>query len=157
MYYLNRVYFILSKFNLITLLNLLLYRLNFNFSIKTSNDVNVKKFLQKIKIKKSKSKLIRIGGDLDGSYMVPNIIKKMNLCFSPGVGNITNFEDHLAKFGIKSFLADGTLKKISKNVKKHDFINKNLNIFNDSKNITLKTWLNKKKNKKSKINLTDGY
>jgi len=151
MHYLSRAYFILSKFNLITLINLLFYKLNWHFSIKTSNDDDIKNFLKKIKIKKSKSKLIRVGGRLDGSYMVPAIIKKMNICFSPGVGNVTNFEDNLKKFGVKSFLIDGTLKKISKNVKKYDFIEKNLNTFNDNKNITLKTWLNKKKIKKKKL------
>ena len=51
--------------------------------------------------------LVRIGGDKDGAYLVPSCIKKSTHCFSPGVNNVKQFEDDLAKkYGIKSFLCD---------------------------------------------------
>lgn len=43
-------------------------------------------------------------------------------------------------YGIKSYLADGTVNYDGN----HDFLKKNLNTFNDEKNITLDDWVNKK-------------
>src|SRR6202167_2755465 len=50
--------------------------------------------------------LIRIGGDADGGYLLPDDLDGIEYCFSPGVGTLSGFETHLADFHIKSFLAD---------------------------------------------------
>ena len=39
-----------------------------------------------LKPKASKTPLIRIGGDIDGSYLVPDDLDGITACFSPGVG-----------------------------------------------------------------------
>ena len=95
------------------------------------------KFLKKIIIYETGLKLIRIGCKKDGGYLVPNILKKISYCFSPGVGDNSAFEDHLSQLGIKSFLLDGTVEYQGK----YNFIKKNLNVFSDKKNITLKEWI----------------
>jgi hypothetical protein len=104
----------------------------------------INKFLKSIIIIDSGYKLIRIGENSDGGYLIPNIIDQIQFCFSIGVGQTTSFEDHLSKFGCRSFLVDGTVNYTGK----HDFIKKNLNFFNNKRNITLKSLVNKKiKNK----------
>jgi len=50
--------------------------------------------------------LIRIGGDADGGYLVPDDLGGIEYCFSPGVNVTADFENALAERGIRSFLAD---------------------------------------------------
>ena len=119
--------------------NLILNKYNYN------TKKLVDQFLNKIKIIDSGHKLIRIGADYDGGYLIPDILDQIEYCFSPGVGNTSSFEDHLSRFKIQSFLADGTVNYNEK----HNFIKKNLNSFNDENNITLETWVNDKIKDKS--------
>lgn len=50
--------------------------------------------------------LIRIGGDADGGYLLPDDLEGIEYCFSPGVSSIADFENQLADRGIRSFMAD---------------------------------------------------
>jgi hypothetical protein len=50
--------------------------------------------------------LIRLGGETDGGYLVPNDLEGIKVCFSPGVSETANFEFDLANKGIHCFLAD---------------------------------------------------
>ena len=78
------------------------------------------KILELIKLLKpikSQLNLIRLGSENDGGYLVPDDLKNIKYNFSPGVGNYSNFENDLLKYGIKSYMADYSvnLKKINKN------------------------------------------
>jgi FkbM family methyltransferase len=56
--------------------------------------------------------LIRIGGDADGSYLVPNDLQAIEACFSPGVSNIIMFEQELAEhYSIPSYLCDASVEQ----------------------------------------------
>ena len=51
--------------------------------------------------------LIRVGGRLDGAYLIPNDLEGVFHCFSPGVDNRKNFEDELVlDYGIHCHMAD---------------------------------------------------
>ena len=50
--------------------------------------------------------LIRIGGNADGGYLVPDDLDGIEYCFSPGVNTVADFENDLADRKIRSFLAD---------------------------------------------------
>jgi hypothetical protein len=51
--------------------------------------------------------LILIGGDGDGSYLIPNDLKNIEKCISPGYGGIAKFESELySKFKISSVIID---------------------------------------------------
>lgn len=50
--------------------------------------------------------LIRIGGDGDGGYLVPDDLEGIVACFSPGVSRIATFEAELERRGIVPYLAD---------------------------------------------------
>jgi hypothetical protein len=128
----------------------------FGLNIYKSNKEDLENFIKKIFVHDLGYDLIRVGCNGDGGYLVPNILNQISYCFSPGVGGIVNFENDLQKRGIKCFLADSTVQDPSNKIEKYDFIKKNINIFNDSNNITLESWINQKlkKNKKKvgKIN-----
>lgn len=123
----------------------------YNYFIIKNNTQIVKNFLSKIFIYDCGHKLIRIGNINDSSYLVPNILNKIKFCFSPGVGKSSSFEDDLLKFNIKSFLADGTISKPP--TLNHNFLRKNLSIYNDNKNITLDKWVKSKLGKNISNNL----
>jgi hypothetical protein len=84
-------------------------------------------------------KLIRLGSENDGGYLVPDLLlKEIKYLFSPGVSNETSFDEDCHKKKITPFLLDGTIDYNGP----FNFIKKNLNTFSDDKNITLSEWLN---------------
>src|SRR3954447_581511 len=64
--------------------------------------------------------LIRIGGEADGGYLLPDDLEGIEYCFSPGVGMISDFENHLSTLHIQSFLADYSVE--SPPVQNPDFV-----------------------------------
>lgn len=51
--------------------------------------------------------LVRIGGEGDGAYLVPDVLQSVVACFSPGVSNRKEFEDELLlRAGIPSHMMD---------------------------------------------------
>lgn len=60
-----------------------------------------------MKPKPSPYPLIRVGGDEDGGYLLPNDLTNVRACFSPGVNNKKAFEDELVNlYGIKCHMCD---------------------------------------------------
>jgi hypothetical protein len=128
----------------------------FGLKIYKSNEKDLKNFVKKIFIHDLGYDLIRIGSNGDGGYLVPNILKQISYCFSPGVGGIVDFENDLQKRGIKCFLADSSVENPSNKIEKYNFIKKNINLFNDANNITLESWINQKlEENKKKIEKTN--
>lgn len=62
--------------------------------------------LKLIQPKPSPAPLVRIGGNGDGGYLVPNDLDGITACFSPGVAESADFELALAEIGVRSFMAD---------------------------------------------------
>ncbi len=82
-------------------------------------------------------KLIRIGSEGDGGYIVPELPKIPDLVISPGVGDKIDFELHFAHQGIKCILIDGTINELPKQVQNFEFIAKNIGVSRDKEHITL--------------------
>lgn len=56
-------------------------------------------------------RLVRLGGDHDGGYLVPDDLDGLSACFSPGVSDVADFERDLAqRLGIRCFLADASVE-----------------------------------------------
>jgi len=53
--------------------------------------------------------LIRIGGESDGGYLVPDDLDGINQCFSPGVDVKSGFELDCANRGMEVFMADASV------------------------------------------------
>ena len=122
-------------------LNQLFFQFNTQIIFNKSSKKQIEFFLKKIFIYDVGLPLIRVGNNSDGGYILPDILDTIENCFSPGVGQATSFEDSLLEYNIKSFLIDATPTNFA-NYKKHSFIKKNLNSFNDENNITINKWLN---------------
>lgn len=106
-------------------------------------------FLESVKPIKTNHDLIRIGGDSDGGYLVPNDIDNIGICFSPGVSDKANFEDDLTKRGIKCFLADYSVNSPPIKNALFDFEKKYLGPKEDEMFMTLENWIKIKAQKKS--------
>ena len=91
--------------------------------------------------------LIRIGGDNDGGYLLPDILNDIEYCFSPGVYYTATFEKMLSeKYDIKSFMIDASVDSEPFKDKNFEFEKLFLGTYNSSNVITLQDWLDKKIN-----------
>ncbi len=84
--------------------------------------------------------LVRIGRQGDGGYLVPADLDGIEYCFSPGVGNSCDFENHLADLGIKSFLADGSVEAPPFVRPEFSFEKKFLGAYDNAQVMTLSSW-----------------
>ena len=92
--------------------------------------------------------LIRVGGEGDGGYLLPDILDGIKYCFSPGVGLISEFESQLKNREIKSFLADFTVDEpAAEDLFK--FEKKFIKSYNSENSITFDDWI------KNSVNPTD--
>ena len=92
---------------------------------------------------KTNHNLIRIGGEKDGGYLVPDDIKGITSCFSPGVSYVADFEYYLASKGIKCFLADYSVEEPPLKHKLFHFDKKYLSSKDNSEYMKIDSWINK--------------
>ncbi|MDA4845459.1 FkbM family methyltransferase [Hoeflea poritis] len=86
-------------------------------------------------------RLIRLGGDTDGGYLVPDDLEGILACFSPGVGDVSEFETDLAKRDIRSFLADHSVEGPASPNPHFSFEKKFVGTTNDEATIRLGDWV----------------
>jgi hypothetical protein len=99
-----------------------------------------------LKPKPSAHSLIRIGGNQDGSYLVPDDLSGIGACFSPGVNNFKNFEDILVDtYGIDCHMCDYSsdehLFQTPLKDGKQTFRKKWLDVKTEGDNISLDDWI----------------
>jgi methyltransferase FkbM-like protein len=85
--------------------------------------------------------LIRLGGDHDGGYLVPDDLEGIKYCFSPGVSNIATFELDCLNRGIISFLADYSVNMPPLQLPGCQFLKKFVGAYNNEKTVTLEKWI----------------
>jgi hypothetical protein len=100
-------------------------------------------FFGSIKPIATNRELIRIGGEYDGGYLVPNDLDNIEICFSPGVSEIADFESDLASRGIKCFLADYSVEAPPIQNDLFHFEKKFLGAAENSTFMTLDNWVKK--------------
>ena len=104
--------------------------------------MELQEFLKQFRSHYVSCDLVRIGGDGDGGYLLPNLFDKVSYCISPGVDYTAKFEKELSeKFNIKSFMADASVKKPPLSDNNFDFIPKFLGAHSRGNFITLSEWL----------------
>jgi len=111
---------------------------------KTTNEASLKQFFSLLRPITTNHKLIRIGGEGDGGYLIPDDLHGISGCFSPGVCEIANFELEFANRGINCFLADYSVETPPIQNHLFDFEKKFLGQEEDSIYITLENWVKRK-------------
>lgn len=110
-------------------------------NLSTTEEVN--NFLSLIKPVKTNHPLIRLGGDADGGYLVPDDLVGITTCFSPGVSSIAYFEEDLIKRGIQCFLADYSVEAPPIQHELIHFQKKYLGTIENNQFMTLENWVNR--------------
>jgi methyltransferase FkbM-like protein len=108
---------------------------------KRAKIAEVRKFVEALKPIETEHPLIRVGGEGDGGYLVPDDLAGIEFCFSPGVSSVADFENDLSLRGIKSFLVDASVAAPPLHNPMFDFERKFLGVTDDEPFITLDRWL----------------
>jgi hypothetical protein len=111
---------------------------------KVTDEIEIINFFKKIRPVTTNFELIRIGGEGDGGYLIPDDLSDIDACFSPGVSNTSDFENELSIRGIKCFLADYSVEGPPIINDLFDFEKKFLGPSNLDMHITLESWIENK-------------
>jgi hypothetical protein len=114
---------------------------NKHWCIKATDKNMLTEFFNQIRPINCGYSLIRIGGESDGGYLIPDDLEGIKYCFSPGVGYSSDFEFDLAKRGIKCFLADNSVPGPVVSHSLFDFEKKHLGVVNNANQFTLEEWV----------------
>lgn len=106
-----------------------------------TNPALLKSLIAKLKPVDPGIELIRIGGNNDGGYLVPDDLEGIRFCFSPGVNTIANFEYECLQRGIPSFLADYSVDAPPIELKGCRFVKKFVGAYNNEIFMTLEKWV----------------
>jgi len=110
-------------------------------SVNTTNPQALQAFLQAVRPMDTNLGLIRVGGETDGGYLVPDDLGGISTGFSPGVAATANFELELAERGITSYMADYSVDEEPIKHPLFHFEKKYLGIGNDAVYTTLDDWV----------------
>ena len=113
------------------------------FTSKKTDINKITSFLNMVHPKSLDIENIRIGGENDGGYIVPDDFKDVKYCFSPGVGYVSKFEKELTEKKIKCFLADYSVEPKFKN-NLIEFDKKFIGPSTFENFLSLKDWIEKK-------------
>lgn len=118
------------------------FAIGYNLTDQTS-DADVRGLIGRLRPVHCGKDLIRIGGNADGGYLLPNDLDGVEYCFSPGVGAMVDFESHLTTLNIKSFLADHSVNSPPIAKPEFTFDKKFLGAIDSGTSFTLKSWRDK--------------
>ena len=104
----------------------------------------LKELIKELRPVKTKYNLVRVGGNNDGGYLIPNDLSGISTCFSPGVDITASFEVALCKRGIGSHLADASVDSAPKGFTPLSFTKKYLDGINTDDYMTLDYWVRNK-------------
>ena len=103
----------------------------------------VRRLIKSLRPKRTDNNLIRIGGDSDGGYLLPDDLTDIKACFSAGIGDISDFEFHCANLGMEVYMADASVSAPALIHPKFHFQQRFIgNKKNDSRYISIHEWLN---------------
>ncbi|HEA30192.1 MAG TPA: hypothetical protein ENH91_09390 [Leeuwenhoekiella sp.] len=88
-------------------------------------------------------KMIRMGPNTDGGYVLPDDLKNIEACFSPGVEQMSQFEKDCLEGDMKIFLADASVENPNFKLSPHryNFLKKHIGTFNNDRLTTMERWV----------------
>ena len=110
---------------------------------KVSEPKKVKHLVESLHPYHTNFELIRLGGEGDGGYLVPDDMENIEACFSPGVFMVSEFELDCLKRGMKVFMADKSVEKPNLDIpeSQYSFIKKFIGPTNNKDFITMEKWV----------------
>lgn len=120
----------------------LLIRLGYHLS-RVPDQEELQSLVRSLRPVSIQQELIRLGGSGDGGYLIPNDLKDIEACFSPGVGNVARFEEELISFDVRSFMADPSVKSAPVNHELFSFEKKFIGVMNRDNMLRLEDWVQK--------------
>ena len=109
---------------------------------KVTQTAKIEKFIKRFRENYVSVDLIRIGGDADGGYLIPDIFNRIAYCLSPGVADTADFEAELSRrYDIKSFMIDGSVASAPFADENFHFTKKFLGYRTNGDFITLSDWM----------------
>ena len=75
----------------------------------TSSREDLESFFRMLSVVDPGLPMIRLGGDGEGGYVLPDDLDDLAACFSPGVSTVADFDLSLAERGVPSFMADASV------------------------------------------------
>src|SRR5262245_6938190 len=115
---------------------------NLGISVSRCVDVQlVRRLIKRLHPVTTEKKLIRIGEDGDGGYLIPDDLDDVVACFSPGVGAVASFEAAIMTRGIPCYLADASVCGPPIHDMLIQFDKTFLGVVNDDATTTLDAWV----------------
>ncbi|MBE2185826.1 MAG: FkbM family methyltransferase [Rhodothermales bacterium] len=85
--------------------------------------------------------LVRLGGDGDGGYLVPDDLDGLTACYSPGVNDVSRFEKDCAARGMDVYMADRSVEGPAEPDPRFHFLPAYVGAFSDDGFVTLDAWV----------------
>lgn len=89
----------------------------------------------------TQKRLIRLGGDQDGGYLLPDDLQGIRTCFSPGTSNVASFEKDLSTLGIRSYMADFSVDEVPVSDERFTFLKKFIGFGDRPEYLSLEDWV----------------
>lgn len=112
------------------------------FPTKLTDKSDLIDFIPRLYPYQSNVDLIRIGGSGDGGYLIPNDLEGIQYCVSPGVGELSYFENDCANLGMKVLMADYSVEGPKINHPNFQFTKKFIGARSYDHFINLGDWVN---------------
>jgi hypothetical protein len=115
---------------------------NRGVSLSRCTDVQtLRRLIERMHPRTTSFDLIRVGGEGDGGYLVPDDFQGIVGCFSPGVDVVASFEAAVVARGIPCFLADASVSGPPIADPLIHFDKKFLGVVDDDLTTTMDTWV----------------
>jgi len=112
-----------------------------NYPTRLTKQEKIQELLNQLRPMKCDKEMIRLGPQGDGGYLIPNDLKGIKACFSPGVDQISDFELDCANRDMQVFMADYSVDGPAAVHENFHFQKKFLGIIQTENTITLKNWV----------------
>jgi hypothetical protein len=85
--------------------------------------------------------LVRFGPPGDGGYLIPDDLRGIEACFSPGVSVVSGFEKQCAEAGMAVYLADASVESAVESHPRFAFTKKFIGVTRDDTFMTIDDWV----------------
>jgi hypothetical protein len=107
----------------------------------STNPAEVRRVIASLSPRSTDRALIRLGPAGDGGYLVPDDLRGISACFSPGVSTVSGFERDCAERGMNVFMADASVAGPAEYHPRFHFRRKFVGVTTDPTFMTMDEWV----------------